>query len=426
MYLQKKKIYSVALSALFAAVTAICALITVPAPVPFTLQALGVFTATAVLSAKYSIASVCAYILLGAVGLPVFSGFSGGPGVLFGPTGGFIFGFILIPVIYGLLSRFFSGKSRWLYMLAGLLACYAAGAAWYTVYTGADSFVSVLTVTVLPFILPDILKLFVALKVADALMSAGLLPEKDRPSAARLRRHISGSVKVFTYGKIGSTNTEAVKRVNEGLALPALFVAGRQTSGRGRRGRSFYSEGGLYMTLALDVTGEDTVELTTRAAVAVAEAIEELTGQKTGIKWVNDIYLDGRKICGILCEAIRDKTTGEIKAVAIGVGINLNVDTFPKELEGVAGSLTATGLKRELLAAAVTQKLLEIIGGKQSVTDRYRERSIVIGQSIRYEINGAEFSATALDIDHVGGLIVQNEDGSIRTLSSGEITLRLK
>lgn len=428
--MQKNKVYFLALSALFTAVMVICALITLPAPVPFTLQTLGVFAAALFLGTKGALASVAAYILLGAVGLPVFSGMQGGVGVLFGPTGGYIFGFILIPLINGILSAVLSKKYQPLYLLAGLLACYIFGSIWYMLYADVKSFWTVLIATVLPFILPDILKLIVALRLVKMLKAATerLLPEDpDRLSRHMIKRNISKDIEVCVFDEIDSTNSEAVRRLKADIVPPALFVAERQTAGRGRRGRSFHSSGGgLYMTLALKSSPSDTVGLTALAAVAVAETIENLTGISAGIKWVNDIYIDGKKVCGILCEAVADNQTGEMSAVIIGIGINLRVKAFPEELRNVAGNIDCKSLSKNLLAANITNRILELINSDEDYISTYKQKSIVLGKDICYIKNGVKYEAVAADIEKNGGLTVINTDGTTEILNSGEITLRIK
>ncbi len=229
----------------------------------------------------------------------------------------------------------------------------------------------------------------------------------------------------YYYETLDSTNSEARRKINEGIKLPAVFVADRQTAGRGRRGKSFFSDGGLYMSLAVDTKERDTVLITTIAAVAVAEAIEETTGSEVGIKWVNDIYLEGKKICGILCEAVSD-LSGKTNAVIIGIGVNLNVNVFPQELESIAGALNAPTLKREELAKAIAEKLLVNLRETSDIISRYKERSIVLEKSVTYEQNGNTFTAKAVDIDDRGGLVVIDHDNRKTVLSSGEITLRTK
>ncbi len=272
-----QNLFKISLSALFVAVIAISALITVPAPVPFTLQTLGIFVACFFLGFKWSLFSVSAYLLIGAVGLPVFAGFQGGFAALFGPTGGFIIGFLFIPLLNGILSLIFPKKFAPLYLLLGLLCCYLLGSLWFTVYSGKTSFFVVFFSTFAAYIVPDVIKLVLAKKIAKLLNRAtaklGLFGN-DILSPVKIKSAIQNKVELFVFDTVDSTNTAAAKAIKNGVALPALFVAQNQTHGRGRRGRSFYSNGGLYMTLALPTNAENNLSVTTLCSVAVAEAIE--------------------------------------------------------------------------------------------------------------------------------------------------------
>ena len=154
--------------ALGAALTAACAWISVPAPVPFTLQTFAVFASVLILGGRESAIAILVYLFLGAVGLPVFAGFKGGPGVLFGPTGGYLWGFLLIALLYRIPVRKESLPVRALLLAAGLAVCYAFGTAWFiTVYsrTSPMGLSKALSLCVVPFILPDLAKLALALLV---------------------------------------------------------------------------------------------------------------------------------------------------------------------------------------------------------------------------------------------------------------------
>ena len=421
-------LFKTTLSAIFTAIIVICALITVPAPVPFTLQTLGVFVACIFLGFKWSFLSVLAYIFIGALGLPVFSGFQGGLGALFGPTGGFIIGFLFIPVVNGVLSLFFSKKLRWLYLLIGLILCYALGSVWFMVYSGESSYYAVLLTTVLPFVLPDLIKLVLAFKVANLLnvaLSKLGIAQKDKLSPSKIKGAIKGSLTVYAFDSVDSTNTKAASALKEGVQLPALFIAQNQTAGRGRRGRSFYSNGGLYMTLALPANYENNLKITTLSSVAVAEAVEELTGLSVGIKWVNDIYLKNKKICGILCENVKDPNTNATLGVIVGVGVNLNVRSFPKELKTIAAGINAPTLSKNLLAAKIAQNILTELKENSNYISRYKKRSIVLGKEITFEKNGAILNGLVKDITENGALIVKTESETI-ILDSGEISVRIR
>ncbi len=156
---------------LFTAVIAVCSLITLPFPVPFTLQTLGIFSALLILGGKHGTVAISIYIAVGLMGLPVFSGFSAGIGHLMGATGGYVIGFLLTALFYWLITVICGNKTivKICGLSVGLVLCYTAGALWYTfVYlrdVSLSSVTSALTICVVPFIIPDIIKLTVAILI---------------------------------------------------------------------------------------------------------------------------------------------------------------------------------------------------------------------------------------------------------------------
>lgn len=241
------------------------------------------------------------------------------------------------------------------------------------------------------------------------------------------------SMGVCIYDTIDSTNDEAKRQWKENKKAPCLFVSDEQTGGRGRRGRSFYSPKGtgLYMSLLLQPKAglEDAVHITTATAVIVAKALKKCTGADIGIKWVNDLYLGDKKICGILTEAVMEPDATENPAVVVGIGINLSTEVFPAELREIAGGLGAFGISADInaLTARIVNGLLDFSKDMHdcSFVDDYRKMSVVLGKEIRYNEGDALITARALDIDSEGGLMVELQDGSIRILKTGEITVRL-
>ncbi len=171
--------------ALFAVLMAVCAWISVPAAVPFTMQTFAVFLAVGVLGGRKGTLAIVVYILMGAVGMPVFSHFTGGPGVLFQATGGYILGFLLTALImWGMEAAL--GHKLWVHiisMVLGLIACYAFGTLWfvllYTRTTGAIGFGTALLWCVVPYILPDLIKLALALTLTHRLRTVFKLQEKS-------------------------------------------------------------------------------------------------------------------------------------------------------------------------------------------------------------------------------------------------------
>lgn len=232
------------------------------------------------------------------------------------------------------------------------------------------------------------------------------------------------NINSFHFEVTDSTNLLARDYVNGGGTLPALFTADEQTKGRGRLGRSFYSpkNSGLYMTLAIPFSKSisDGVALTVAVSVAVARVLSPLTEKNISIKWVNDILADGRKVAGILCEAVKD-------AVLIGIGINLSTEDFPEDIENTASSLEIQDIDKGRLALKISEEIIKIT--KENSADiiaEYKTLSAVLGEDIYYIKNGIRYDAIALDIDASGGLVVENADGTKTTLNSGEITIRIK
>ncbi len=235
-------------------------------------------------------------------------------------------------------------------------------------------------------------------------------------------------VEVKCFAEIDSTNNEAKRQALAGYSTPMLFIADSQTAGRGRMGRSFYSPDstGLYMSYLYKPQGSiaDAVTVTAATAVAVVRAIEELSDLKPLIKWVNDIYLDGKKVAGILTESVTDKQG--VTSVIVGIGVNIDTHFFPDDIKSVAGSL-GIGLSREDLAKTVVKHLRCLIEGlsERSFLEDYMNHSLVLGREVVYIIQGVEYTATAVGIDENAGLVVEDKDGNRSTLSTGEISVRV-
>ena len=237
-------------------------------------------------------------------------------------------------------------------------------------------------------------------------------------------------VRAEILATVDSTNNELKRRLTAGESEDLLLLAETQTGGRGRLGRSFYSPAGsgLYFSLALTAVHryDDAVLLTTMASAAVVRAIEELTPHRPQIKWVNDIYLDDRKIGGILTEAVT-APDGTLNVVIIGIGLNVQKTAFPEELSGIAGWLPLSPVLREQLAARITDYLyayLETLP-QRDFLPFYRSRSLVLGHTVTV-LSDPPYTAVAVDIDQNGGLVTERPDGTRHTLSTGEISIRLK
>ncbi|MBQ7335950.1 MAG: biotin--[Clostridia bacterium] len=238
-----------------------------------------------------------------------------------------------------------------------------------------------------------------------------------------------GNVKICTFAEIDSTNTEAKRMAASGFSGCALIAADRQSAGRGRMGRSFFSPSGTGAYFSILYTPHtslsDTVTVTGAAAVAVMRAIRALTGIQTEIKWVNDLYLNGKKVCGILAESVCGERGTQ---VIVGIGINLCTEDFPAELCGIAGSLGADAVSPSQLIAETFLQLYPFLQNPhdRSWLEDYRTHSCVLGKAIRWYRNGVEYEGIAREIDDDGALIAKRTDGSIERLFTGEITIRIQ
>lgn len=239
-------------------------------------------------------------------------------------------------------------------------------------------------------------------------------------------------ISVQVSESVDSTNNEAKRYAEKGGVAPCAFLAERQTAGRGRMGRSFYSPDGvgIYCSLLLPMEGKlsDIVLLTTASAVATRRAIRKVTGISVGIKWVNDLYLGARKVSGILAESF---VLHERRYVVLGVGINLYTAEFPTELCEKAGSLlpdgNAAGMRNALAAELIaelyrTSRCLE----PEHFMAEYRAASLVLGHHITYTENGISYTGTAESVDDRGRLYVRRSDGTAVYLASGEISLQIQ
>lgn len=231
-------------------------------------------------------------------------------------------------------------------------------------------------------------------------------------------------VAVRVFDSVDSTNNVCRRLLGEDGAV--LVCAEAQTAGRGRTGKSFASPGGgLYMSLAFrpGKSFEDAAYLTAYAAVSAARAIERLSGISCGIKWVNDLYLGGKKLCGILTEAVPDGSSGGLGAVIVGIGINLHTADIPESLCDIAVGLDCGKSIKNALAAAIADELLGFSAGDTGFMREYRERSVVIGQRVGYTIAGRQVFGLAETIENDGALRIVRDDGKIDLLRFGEISL---
>ena len=230
---------------------------------------------------------------------------------------------------------------------------------------------------------------------------------------------------VHLYATLPSTNLVAKDFAEQG-EKEGIFLADRQTAGRGRMGRNFYSPAGsgLYLSFLLrpEISPEKIYLLTTTAAVAVAETLELYSGREASIKWVNDVYVNDKKVCGILVEG--NITDGKLAYAVIGIGINLFPPEggFPEEIEGKAGVVFKKykDCKEELCADLIC-RLYRLL--KEDCYDRYVMRSVVRGKQISVIKEGKKKEAVVLGLDEKCRLLIRYKKGGTDVLESGEVSI---
>lgn len=273
----------------------------------------------------------------------------------------------------------------------------------------------------------------------DAVSNRGYTLESDGGClhAETVRRHLraAGAFDLRVYDRVeGSTNDLAREAAARGAAEGYTVIADTQTAGRGRQGRAFVSPPGtgVYLSLLLRPKrpAEEAVAVTGIAAAAVAGALEDMGVPGAGIKWVNDIYLRGRKVCGILTEAAMDMESGGLDYAVVGIGVNLFAPPggFPPELAAVAGAVfpgEPRDDERSRLIAAILDRFLPLY---RALPDRgwlteYRARSLLTGREVRFLREGREHRGLALGVDDSARLLIRLETGEETALSSGEVQL---
>ncbi len=262
--------------------------------------------------------------------------------------------------------------------------------------------------------------------IKDIISKEGICALLDCPSRFRIE----------IFEELASTNTYTKERAARGEEEGFVAVANGQSGGRGRLDRSYFSPSGcgIYMSVLLrpHVKADSVSLITPAAAVAASLAIEAVSHRETQIKWVNDILMDGKKVCGILCEAAYS-SGGEVDSVVCGVGINVYrpLDGFPADIEDIATSVcgensVSQGIRNAIIAeflsrfTAYIDKLEE-----KNFLEYYRQHSAVVGQPIKI-IRGRESAdACAVGIDDNCRLIVKYPNGECGVIDSGEVSIRL-
>lgn len=242
-------------------------------------------------------------------------------------------------------------------------------------------------------------------------------------------------IDVIYLSSTPSTNAEAMTRLMNGeIKHGTLIVADEQSQGRGRMGKSFFSpKSGIYMSVCLCKKIEriaDVTVITPATAVAVRGSIAKYVDSDIKIKWVNDLYIGKRKVCGILTQADIDFESGKAGTFIVGIGINFINQDFPDELKEKACALfdaQPADVTRSEMICEIYDRLMALTDDltDRSFMDEYRKYSLVIGKEILYTVSGEERRGTVVDIDDDGALVIKTDKGQEK-LSCGEISIRSK
>ena len=272
----------------------------------------------------------------------------------------------------------------------------------------------------------------------DAVQNRGyaLSVNSDILSTAAVQKFLRDKRFDLRVEKLVTSTDDVAKRVAlEGAAEWTVVLSEEQSAGRGRFSRPFYSPrgAGIYCSVVLrpQYTAEETLFITTSAAVAVAEAIEAVTGEPAQIKWVNDVFLRGKKVCGILTEASYSVENGGLEYAVLGFGINVKTEAFPPELESVATALfprgDCSGETRARLVAVALERFryyYEHIP-ERAFYEGYKRRSFLIGKQVRLFSGNISEDVEILNIDENCFLRVRFPSGEEKLVASGEVSIRL-
>ncbi len=272
----------------------------------------------------------------------------------------------------------------------------------------------------------------------DAVSNKGycMSDDNDIISSDSIKKYLTVPINnIEVYKTVTSTNDLAKQYALDLKPEGTVIVAREQTAGRGRKGRSFYSpmSTGVYISVLLrpELTAEKTLYITTAAAVAVAKAIEKISGKEAKIKWVNDIFVDGKKVCGILTEGAIDFETGKMQYAVLGIGVNIKKpeNDFPSEIQNIAGSVFDT-TDKEVSSIIVAEILNNFINYYKNLASKpfyeeYKKRMFLIGKQLTVYSGKDSYPAVAIDLDEELSLIVKDENGNIKKLNTGEVSIKI-
>lgn len=249
-----------------------------------------------------------------------------------------------------------------------------------------------------------------------------------------LEQYLNQKLNIAIFDELDSTNSYLKKIGSSGEKETQLVIALSQTGGRGRMGRSFYSPNGtgIYFSLLLhpEISAEKSLFLTVMAAVSVAEAVMKYNKKDVKIKWVNDIYIDGKKVCGILTEgAINSDKMLDYAVVGIGINVIAPENGFPEDIKNIATAVFPGNIeeyiKEKIVADVVNRFFKMYYGHDNDYVKRYKEYSYLTGKEINIISGETVRPATVIDITADCHLLVKNENDEIEEISSGDVSVRL-
>lgn len=248
-----------------------------------------------------------------------------------------------------------------------------------------------------------------------------------------IRKHLTSNYEVIVLDEVDSTNNYLKDLAKKGIQRDILVVANRQTGGKGRLGRTFVSNkaSGIYMSLLVrpDIPIDLVKKVTCMVSVATSKAIDQLANTSTSIKWVNDIYLNKKKICGILTEGVVLAEENKMEYIVIGIGVNCYHQDFGEELSKKATSIEDElhiRISRNALIGEIANQirfyLNDFEGQSKTFMKEYKEKSFIIGMNVELQKGSSTTFAKVVDINEEGELIVEDANQKIQSFSSGEIT----
>ena len=267
-----------------------------------------------------------------------------------------------------------------------------------------------------------------------------LSPECDLYSPVAIGAGLCGAAleyRIDMRHTLASTNQTLKEMAKNGAPHGTVLIAQQQTAGHGRKARSFFSPGetGIYMSILVRpaLSPSDALTLTTASAVAVVDTIRTLTGRQAFIKWVNDVYMNEKKVCGILTEAALTPDGQRLDYAVVGIGINVLYpkEGFPADIRDVATSVyspdTPPQYKRTEIVTALLNRLADVLARStdSDILHAYRAASFLPGRTVNVvdELDHTRV-ATVVDIDERYRLVIRNTDGSVEALDSGEVSIR--